>query len=211
MKIQFFNNVSNKYEISFKHEIKFSNINFSYNKGKNKILDNVTFSIKKGETIGIIGQSGAGKSTIVDILLGLLIPSDGSVLVDKINISDNISSWQKNIGYVPQSIYLIDDTIKKNIAFGLDEKDINIEKVNKSIRLAQLNELIELSEDGLDSLVGDRGVKLSGGQKQRIGIARALYRNPEILILDEATCTLDEKTEYQVINAILKLKNILYY
>jgi len=193
-------------DINFNNEIIFKNVHFKYNSSSIDTLYNISLSIKKGHSIGIIGSSGAGKSTIVDILLGLLKIDNGSILVDNINIYDNLVSWQNNIGYVPQSIYLIDDTIKKNIAFGIDDYDIDESKVMKAIQLAQLNDFIDSLDSGLNTNVGDRGVKLSGGQKQRIGIARALYRNPKVLILDEATSALDNNTESDFMNAIYSLK-----
>lgn len=205
-KLNNISNITNNKNFLFNKEIILSNVEFNYNNNKKKILNNISFNIIKGQSIGIIGQSGAGKSTIVDIILGLLKITNGSVLVDGIDISTSISSWQKNIGYVPQNIYLIDDTIKKNIAFGIEDEDINIERINHVILLAQLNEFIDSLEFGINSNVGDRGSKLSGGQKQRIGIARALYRNPQILILDEATSALDNETEQDFMKAINNLK-----
>lgn len=205
-KLKNISNIINNKNLPFNKEIILSNVEFNYNNNKKKILNNISFNIIKGQSIGIIGQSGAGKSTIVDIILGLLNITNGSVLVDGIDISTSITSWQKNIGYVPQNIYLIDDTIKKNIAFGIEEEDINIERINHTIQLAQLNEFIDSLEFGINSNVGDRGSKLSGGQKQRIGIARALYRNPQILILDEATSALDNETEQDFMKAINNLK-----
>jgi ABC-type multidrug transport system fused ATPase/permease subunit len=201
-----FTKITNNNILPFNNEIILSNIKFYYNNNKKTILDNISFNIKKGQSIGIIGQSGAGKSTIVDIILGLLNITKGSVLVDGIDISTSITSWQNNIGYVPQNIYLIDDSIIKNIAFGIEDEDINIERVNHTIELAQLSEFIDSLELGINSIVGDRGSKLSGGQKQRIGIARALYRNPQILILDEATSALDNETEHDFMKAINNLK-----
>jgi ABC-type multidrug transport system fused ATPase/permease subunit len=199
-------NITNNNILSFNKDIVLSNVGFNYFNNRKTILDNISFEIKKGQSIGIIGQSGAGKSTMVDIILGLLKITNGSILVDGSDISTCITSWQKNIGYVPQNIYLIDDTIKKNIAFGIEDEDINIERVNHTIQLAQLNDFIGSLEFGINANVGDRGSKLSGGQKQRIGIARALYRNPEILILDEATSALDNETEQDFMKAINNLK-----
>jgi ABC-type multidrug transport system fused ATPase/permease subunit len=192
------------FNLSSKFEIK--NIDFKY-EGQNKnILNNVTFEFHKGDYVGIIGTSGSGKSTLVDILLGLLKPDNGQVLIDGHNIFDDIKSWQMKIGYVPQVIYLTDDTLLRNIAFGVEDKDIDFEALTKAINGAQLTEFINNLENKLETEVGERGVRLSGGQRQRIGIARALYNDPEILVLDEATSALDINTEVEVMKAINTLK-----
>ena len=159
-------------------------------------------SIKKGTRVGIIGKSGSGKSTLVDIILGLLEPEKGEILVDGINIKDNKHSWQSYIGYIPQDIYLLDDTIKNNITFGIDKNDINKKLLYESIKIAQLEKFVESSKNKLDTVVGNRGIKISGGEKQRIGIARALYNNPEILIFDEATSALDVDNENKILDEI---------
>ena len=158
--------------------------------------------IEKGTSVGIIGRSGSGKSTLVDLILGLLNPNNGKISVDGINIKYNKNLWQKNIGYIPQDIYLLDDTIKNNIVFGIDEEKIDYKLLNESIKTAQLEKFIELSEYKLDTIVGNRGAKISGGEKQRIGIARALYNNPKILIFDEATSALDIDNENKILEEI---------
>jgi ABC-type multidrug transport system fused ATPase/permease subunit len=191
----------------FRNQIELKNICFSFPNSESKVLDNLSIKIQKGTTIGIIGKSGSGKSTLIDILLGLHNQTSGEILVDGINISNNIRSWQKNIGYVPQNVYLIDDTIKANVAFGIATEFINEDSVDKAIKSAQLTELIENIPGGKDSIVGERGIKLSGGQKQRIGIARALYSNPDILVLDEATSALDNENETNFMETILHYKN----
>ena len=155
---------------------------------------------------GIIGQSGAGKSTLVDLLLGLLTPTKGSIKIDSLDINEHFSNWQKQIGYVAQDIYLMDDSIKKNIAFGLNEDQINDKKIARSLQLSQLNDFVETLPNGLNTTIGERGLRLSGGQRQRIGIARALYNDPKVLIFDEATSSLDNETEKELINEIIKLK-----
>ena len=142
----------------------------------------------------------------MDIILGLFVPDSGSVLIDGKDIQDNLASWQKHLGYIPQFIFLADDTIKNNIAFGIDEADINEDQINVAIALAQLESFITELPQGLDTVVGERGVRLSGGQRQRIGIARALYHDPQVLIMDEATSSLDTHTERGVIKSIEKLK-----
>lgn len=165
-------------------------------------------TIKKGETIALIGSSGAGKTTLADIILGLLAPGSGQILVDGKNISDNMDKWHHMLGYIPQTIYLSDDTIRNNIAFGIREEDIDDEAINAAIKKAQLYEFVQTLDEGINTFVGDRGVRLSGGQRQRIGIARALYYDPEVLILDEATSALDNETEQAVMEAIESLKGV---
>ena len=162
--------------------------------------------IKRVTTAAFVGASGAGKTTMVDIILGLFIPQKGKILADGMNIFKNLRTWQKEIGYIPQSIYLSDDTIERNVAFGVRKEDIDEEAVLRAVKQAQLFEFIDTLPDGLQTYVGDRGVRLSGGQRQRIGIARALYHNPQILVLDEATSALDNDTEKAVMEAIDRLK-----
>lgn len=194
--------------IIFNDQISIRSLNFKYRTSQNHTLSNINFSIKKGESIGIIGESGAGKSTLVDILLGLLMPDSGNILVDNISINDNnLRNWQLNLAYVPQTIYLTDDTLRKNIALGIRDEDIDEEILQNAINGAQLVNFVNKLENGLDTKVGERGVRLSGGQRQRIGIARALYRNTEILVFDEATSALDNQTEKEVMDAINDLKH----
>jgi ABC-type multidrug transport system fused ATPase/permease subunit len=186
----------------FKKEIVFKNVSFKYHPDNDLIFKSLNLKIKKGETIGLIGSSGSGKSTFVDILIGLLSPTSGDVTVDNYKIDKDASSWQKKIGYISQDIHLIDDSIINNIALGVEEDKINLDSVNKAINSAQLQSFIKSLSNGINTHVGDKGVQISGGQKQRIGLARALYHNPEILILDEATSSLDDKTESEVMKAI---------
>ena len=194
----------NSKEFAFDKEIKLEDIQFSY---KEKIILNSTnLEIKKGTTIGIVGASGSGKSTLVDLINGLLKPTKGTITVDGIQIDEFIKSWQQTIGYVGQEIFLIDDTIKANIAFGISDQEINMDSVYKALEAAQLSSFIDELELGIETKVGERGVQLSGGQKQRIGIARALYHNPSVLIFDEATASLDHATEKEVMNSIYNLK-----
>jgi len=192
-------------EIRFSKAVCFENVNFKYSNAVGNANENLSFCIGKGEAIGIIGHSGAGKSTLVDILLGLLQPTSGSVLVDGIDIQNNLRSWQDHIGYVPQTIYLVDDTVSRNVAFGLPDDMIDHDAVARSITAAQLDEFVWSLPDGLNTIVGERGVRLSGGQRQRIGIARALYNDPDILVLDEATSSLDTETEQGVMDAVKQL------
>lgn len=197
---------TNKIEkIEFKEKIEIEGITFYYENNR-KIINNISFCIDKGKFVGIIGESGAGKTTFVDILLGLLIPQQGLITVDGINIFDNIRGWQSNIAYVPQSIYLMDATIRENIAFGVDNDNIDNELIDKVLKMAELYDFVYKLPEGVNTNIGERGIKLSGGQRQRIGIARALYNKPEVLILDEATAALDSKTEKNITDTILKLK-----
>ncbi|MEK9613763.1 MAG: ATP-binding cassette domain-containing protein, partial [Flavobacteriaceae bacterium] len=194
----------NSKEFAFDKEIKLEDIQFSY---KEKIiLNSINLKIKKGTTIGIVGASGSGKSTLVDLINGLLKPTKGTITVDGIQIDEFIKSWQQTIGYVGQEIFLIDDTIKANIAFGMSDQEINMDSVYKALEAAQLSSFIDELELGIETKVGERGIQLSGGQKQRIGIARALYQNPSVLIFDEATASLDNETEKHVMNSIYNLK-----
>jgi ABC-type bacteriocin/lantibiotic exporter with double-glycine peptidase domain len=186
----------------FKSEIKVSSISWRYQKNLPLVLEDLDLEIKKGESVAFIGESGAGKSTLADILLGLLKPEKGTVTVDGTDIYTIQSSWSKMIGYVPQMVFLIDDTIRKNIAFGILDDEIDDNKVWHAIEQAQLTTMVNSMAEGLDSIVGERGIKLSGGQRQRIAIARALYHNPDIIILDEATSALDNETESAVMEAI---------
>lgn len=190
---------------SYNNSIDISNLSYSYDESR-LVLENVNLCIPKGKFIGIIGSSGAGKTTFVDILLGLLKPSSGTIKVDGVNIFDNISYWQSSIAYVPQYIYLIDGTIRQNIALGIDDVNIDDKLINEVLYMAELYDFVNGLPEGINTNVGERGVKLSGGQRQRIGIARALYNNPEVLVLDEATSALDNETEKSITDTILKLK-----
>jgi ABC-type multidrug transport system fused ATPase/permease subunit len=166
----------------------------------------VSLTVKRGEAVGLVGPSGSGKSTLVDVLLGLLDPVSGDILVDGVSAQKRLRWWQDQIGYVPQSIFLTDDTLRRNVAFGLPKDQIDNEAVKSAIRSAQLEDFVGSLPDGLDTIVGERGVRLSGGQRQRIGIARALYNNPDVLVLDEATSSLDTETEHGVMQAVQALQ-----
>ena len=190
----------------FKDKLEIKNVTYAYPGGDANVIEHANFMIARGTTVAFIGASGAGKSTMVDILLGLLTPQYGKIYADGMNIYKNLPTWQKEIGYIPQAIYLSDDTIRNNVAFGVDEKEIDESAVIHALQQAQLYDFVESLPEGLDTFVGDRGVRLSGGQRQRIGIARALYHNPEVLVLDEATSALDNDTETAVMEAIEKLQ-----
>jgi ATP-binding cassette, subfamily B, bacterial PglK len=192
--------------LHFVHGIDFENIGFTYPGSSKPVLQQLSFNIKKGQSIAFVGPSGSGKTTAVDILLGLLDAQSGSILIDGMPLGSlDARAWRRNFGYVPQSIYLSDDTIRNNIAFGQAREAIDDAQVEAVIKQAQLAEVIKQLPHGLDTLVGDRGVRLSGGQRQRIGIARALYHNPPILVLDEATSALDNETEREITLAIQSL------
>jgi ABC-type multidrug transport system fused ATPase/permease subunit len=198
--------VENSKPVRFEQAIRFEDVTYSYPNTERTVVDGVSFEIKKGSEVGIIGTTGAGKSTIVDILLGLLKPTRGKVTVDGVDISTNIRSWQDLVGYVPQTIFLIDSSIRANIAFGIDEQDIDDDRVLRALHLAQLREFVDELPLGMNELVGERGVRLSGGQRQRIGIARALYLDPPILVFDEATSALDMETEKEVMKSLDHLR-----
>ena len=181
-------------------------VEFVYPGCEVKSLENINIEILRGKSIGFIGGSGAGKSTLVDVVLGLLRPTKGVVEVDGVDIGNDMRGWQNQIGYVPQTIFLIDDTLRKNIAFGMPEDEIDDDAVTQAIRSAQLEDFVNVLPNGINTTVGERGTRLSGGQIQRIGIARALYHNPQVLVLDEATSALDVSTEKKVMQAVVSLK-----
>ena len=193
-------------ELNDKLEIR--GISFSYQNSEYPVIKNLTLDIKHNTTVGLIGSTGAGKTTLIDIILGLLTPETGSLIVDGKEINQsNIPAWQKNIGYVPQTIYLTDDTVERNIAFAVEEEEIDRELVINAAELANLDKFILTLPDQYETSVGERGVRLSGGQRQRIGIARALYHNPIVLVFDEATSSLDGITEVAIMDAIHNLSH----
>lgn len=189
-------------KLKLDHQIELSHISFHYPDSDKNIFEDAHMIVPKGKSVGIIGTSGAGKSTIVDILLGLLHAQTGTITCDGVDIFKNYESWLAQIGYIPQSIYLIDESIRDNIAFGIDADKIDEKRIWEVLEEAQLKEFVEELPEGLDTTIGDRGVRLSGGQRQRIGIARALYNDPEILVFDEATSALDNDTEAAVMEAV---------
>lgn len=191
-----------KLDITLNDAIRMEKLSFQYPEADKWILKDADLTIYKNTSVAFIGSSGAGKTTAADLILGLLEPQSGKVTVDGIDIRKHMQSWHSCIGYIPQTIYLMDDTIRANIAFGIPEDKIDEQAILKAIKEAQMDEFIDTLKDGLDTVIGDRGVKLSGGQRQRIGIARALYRNPKVLVLDEATSALDNETEKEVMEAI---------
>ncbi|SVD55029.1 uncharacterized protein METZ01_LOCUS407883, partial [marine metagenome] len=192
-------------EFALKKVIHLKDISFRYPGSSKYVLKNISLDIPKNKSIGIVGVSGSGKTTLLNILLGLIKPTKGTIEVDETQILDHIREWQKIIGFVPQDIYLTDDSIKSNIAFGINVSEIDELRVWKALELAQLDVFVKELRDGLDTFVGERGVRISGGQRQRIGIARALFHEPEILIFDEATSSLDNETEMEITKSIEKL------
>lgn len=189
-------------KVSLTTSIGLKNVSFRYPESDKWILKEANLEIKKNTSVALIGASGAGKTTAADLILGILEPQEGAVTIDGTDIKKCMASWHESIGYIPQSIYLMDDNIRANIAFGIPESEIDDAAIEKALREAQLDKFVNSLPEGTDTMIGDRGVKLSGGQRQRIGIARALYRNPDVLILDEATSALDNETEKEVMEAI---------
>jgi ABC-type multidrug transport system fused ATPase/permease subunit len=192
--------------VPFRATLELNHITYAYPGVAEPVLKDISLAIQRGESVGFIGASGAGKSTLVDILLGLLTPDIGEVRMDGNDVQRNLRNWQDQIGYVPQSIFLTDDTLRRNVAFGLSDKQIDNAAVQRAIRAAQLDEFVDSLPDGLETFVGERGIRLSGGQRQRIGIARSIYHDPAVLVLDEATSSLDTETERGVIQAITALQ-----
>ena len=191
--------------MALERAIRVNDMTFTYPEMEEPVLSHVNVTIPKNSSVAFIGPSGAGKTTMVDLILGVLKPQEGQITLDGVDISTSYRGWHDKIGYIPQTIYMLDDTIRNNIAFGKKE-GINDEDVWAALRQAQLDEFVESLEEGLDTVIGEAGVRLSGGQRQRIGIARALYRKPEVLVLDEATSALDTETEAAVMQAIDSLQ-----
>ena len=198
---------NNKPELlKFDNEIKLENLSYNFERDKKILFKNLNFTINKGSTIGIIGPSGSGKTTLINLICGLLDVKIGSIFVDNVDIKNKVKSWQKNIGFVPQQVYLDDDTVRRNIAIGIPEKNINNEKIFECLKYSKLYDFVEKQIDGIETKVGELGSLISGGQLQRLGIARALYREPKLLVLDESTSNLDLKTENEIIETVNDLK-----
>jgi len=189
-------------KLPFADKLTVENVTFQYPENDRVILNKANLTVRKNTSVAFIGASGAGKTTLADLILGLFEPQEGRIAVDGTDIKGHMKAWHQCIGYIPQNIYLMDDTIRANITFGIPDKQIDEAQIRRALKEAQLEQFVDSLPDGLDTEIGDRGVKLSGGQRQRIGIARALYRNPEVLVLDEATSALDNDTEKEVMQAI---------
>jgi ATP-binding cassette, subfamily B, bacterial PglK len=187
--------------MSFDQQIVLDRLTFAYPTTTRKALDDISLTIHKGQSIGIIGKSGSGKTTLVDVILGLFEPQSGDIQVDGVSVYRDLRAWQNILGYVPQTIFLTDDTLERNIAFGVPDHLIDLDRLHKAIEMSQLQDVVAQLPDGLQTLVGERGVLLSGGQRQRVGIARVLYHQREILVFDEATAALDSETEHLVTEA----------
>ncbi|NQT91166.1 MAG: ABC transporter ATP-binding protein, partial [Lentisphaerae bacterium] len=186
----------------FSDRINLERVSYCYPSAVSEAIRDITITIPKGASVGLVGRTGSGKSTLVDVLLGLLTPQAGRLMVDGTDVCTNPAAWRRNLGYVPQAIRLIDDSIRNNIAFGLSPDEIDDREVDRAVRTAQLKEMVDALPEGLDTVVGEQGVRISGGERQRIAIARALYRNPDVLVLDEATSDLDNNTERALMKAI---------
>ena len=197
--------ISERDSLKLQKEIQIKNLSFRYPDASECVLENINFTIQKNNSIALIGPSGAGKTTLADIILGVLEPTEGEICVDGTGIQDCLSAWHRNIGYIPQSIYLMDASIRENIAFGIQKDQIDEECLERAIEEAQLKEFVDSLPEKTDTVIGEGGVRLSGGQRQRIGIARALYNDPDVLVLDEATSALDNETEKAVMDAIDRL------
>ncbi len=189
-------------KLPVQHEITLKDITYKYPNSESYVFSHADMTIPIGESVGIVGTSGAGKTTIVDVMLGLLQVETGQILADGVEVRDHYQAWLKNIGYIPQTIFMLDTTIRKNVAFGYEDEEIDDEKVWRALKEAQLDEHVRSLPEGLDTEIGERGIRLSGGQRQRIGIARALFEDPEVLVLDEATSALDNETEAAIMDSI---------
>jgi ABC-type multidrug transport system fused ATPase/permease subunit len=194
--------VEQEVPLGMQHVLSLESVWYCYPGATVDALKDINVTISRGEAVAFVGPTGAGKTTIVDVILGLLEPQHGQVTVDGKNVYDNLAAWQRTVGYIPQFIYLTDDTIRRNVALGIEDDDIDEAQAWRAVRAAQLEQFVQTLPDGLDTIVGERGVRLSGGQRQRIGIARALYHDPDILIMDEATSALDNATEKEVMSAV---------
>jgi len=194
--------------VAFRQSIVLDAVTYTYPSAAQPAIADISLTIRRGESVGIIGQTGAGKSTLVDVILGLLPPTHGRVTVDGIDLSRTSAPWKRRVGYVPQSIYLVDDTLQRNIALGIPDADIDAERIAAALAAAQLDQFVASLPEGLRTRVGERGIRLSGGERQRIAIARALYHDPDLLIFDEATASLDVQTEADITRTITALHDV---
>jgi len=193
-------------KLAFRRTLALDGVTFTYPEASATAVSRISLTINRGESVGLVGPSGAGKTTLVDIILGLLPPQTGRILVDGEDIADNFAAWRANLSYVPQSVSLIDDTLRRNIAFGIKDSAIDEKRIREAVRLARLDDVVAELPNNLDTYIGERGIRLSGGQRQRVGIARSLYHDPEVLVFDEATSALDSETEHEINRAIERLR-----
>jgi ATP-binding cassette subfamily C protein len=189
----------------FERSLVLEHLSYRYPSMPRSAIEDVSLEIPRGHWVGLIGPTGAGKTTLVDLMLGLFVPTSGRILVDGRDLQDDVAGWQRNIGYIPQDIYLMDDTVRRNVAFGLPDQEIDDERVWNALRAAQIDNLVGLLPGGLSAMTGERGERLSGGERQRLGIARALYRDPQVLVVDEATANLDHETEAAIVDTLARL------
>lgn len=192
--------------LPFRSELRVDDVSFRYDPAGPDVLHRISFTVRPGESIGIVGPTGGGKSTLVDVLLGLLEPTGGHVRVDDTDLHDDVRGWQANLGVVPQALFLLDDSLRRNVALGVDDRDIDEDRVREVVRLAQLDDCVAELPAGIDTVIGERGIRLSGGQRQRVAIARALYRRPAVLVFDEGTSALDNRTEAELMRALTDLR-----
>jgi ABC-type multidrug transport system fused ATPase/permease subunit len=192
--------------LRFERSVELSHVSFSYGDERGVALDDVSLTVTRGTSVGIVGATGSGKSTLVDVLLGLLAPDEGRVLVDGQDVRGRERAWQRRVGYVPQDIALLDDTLRRNVAFGVPDAAIEDARVADALRHALVLDVVDAWPAGLDTVLGERGARLSGGERQRVAIARALYHDPDVLVLDEATSALDTQTEQALVSAIDALR-----
>jgi ATP-binding cassette subfamily C protein len=195
-------------KLPLRNRLQLEQVSYTYPNAEQPALRDINLSIEPGQSVGLVGATGSGKTTLVNVLLGLLAPQDGQVLVDGVNIHSDVRAWQNNLGYIPQNIFLLDDSIRRNVAFGVSDEDIDDDRVWNALYAAQIGGFVmEELPDGIDTFVGERGARLSGGQRQRVGLARAIYHNPDVLVMDEATSALDNETESLVMEALDNLKD----
>jgi ABC-type multidrug transport system fused ATPase/permease subunit len=190
----------------FERALVLEHLSYQYPSMPGPAIDEVSLEIPRGHWVGLIGPTGAGKTTLIDLILGLYVPTSGRILVDGRDMKDDVAGWQRNLGYVPQDVYLMDDTVRRNVAFGSADEDIDDERVWQALRAAQIDNFVRLLPGELNAMIGERGDRLSGGERQRLGIARALYRDPAVLVVDEATANLDNDTEAAIVHTLSRLK-----